>query len=199
MKVTVAAWAGSGRRVVTEGSERFTEVMDCKQLWFMYPDKNSRLHLRWKICFFYSKLYFSLNHQIWLLSRPFRGKHTLCFTYSNICYFCRLFLIPVKKGHFWHSMSERPRLQNESSYSVWDESNSDCPHSKPIVSWFEWLPRFHFFPPSVLFHLSLSGSRGAGAYRSCLRARGGVQPGQGASLSQGCHTDTDNHSNLWAI
>uniref|UniRef100_A0A669DAA6 Metalloendopeptidase n=1 Tax=Oreochromis niloticus TaxID=8128 RepID=A0A669DAA6_ORENI len=35
---------------------------------------------------------------------------------------------------------------------------------------------------------------GAGAYPSCHRARGRVHPGQVASLSQGQHTGTDNHS-----
>ena len=53
------------------------------------------------------------------------------------------------------------------------------------------------FHPSIhfLYPLNLSvGSRGAGAYPSGHRARGGVQPGQVASPSQG-HTETNETNN----
>lgn len=39
--------------------------------------------------------------------------------------------------------------------------------------------------PSILIRLSLSGSWEAGAYPNCHRAKGGVQPGQVANVTQG--------------
>ena len=55
-------------------------------------------------------------------------------------------------------------------------------------------PTFNY--PSIHFLYPLNpsvGSRGAGAYPSGHRARGGVQPGQVASPSQG-HKETNNHT-----
>ncbi len=54
--------------------------------------------------------------------------------------------------------------------------------------------------PSIIYPANpLQGRRAAGADPSCYWASGGVHPGQVASLSQGRHTETDNHSHshLW--
>lgn len=206
MKVTVPRQREPGQDGgwSAEGSERLTEATDCKQLWFTYSDKNSRLHLRWKICFlsfFYSKLYFSLNHQTWLLYAVHlfvENTHFASHIVTSVIFVgCSLFQlsrdicgIRCQKGHV--SCRTSRHIQQSLRGIKYD---SDRPHSKPVVSWFEWLPRFHFFHPSVLFRLSWSGSRGP----EPIAAVWGREAGSSLDRAPVCHrgvTQTTIHAHI---
>lgn len=151
--------------------------------------------------FFYSKLYFSLNHQTWLLYAVdlfVENTHFASHIVTSVIFVgCSLFQlsrdicgIRCQKGHV--SCRTSRHIQQSLRGIKYD---SDRPHSKPVVSWFEWLPRFHFFHPSVLFRLSWSGSRGP----EPIAAVWGREAGSSLDRAPVCHrgvTQTTIHAHI---